>query len=75
MNPILYTQMFWTMSVCVFIWIYKANELKFHIPLKLMGFVYLHLLGCATKPITEFPFLKKDGIWFPKFWVLQLKNG
>lgn len=39
-NPYLSAQMFWTMSICMFIWIYKANELKFHVPLKLMGFVY-----------------------------------
>jgi len=37
------------MSVCIFIWICKGGEMKLHIPLKLMGFVYLALLGCATK--------------------------
>lgn len=65
-NSYLYTQMFWTMFICIFIWICKGGEMKFHVPLKLMGFVYLTLLGCASKPVS-FPFLRKGGIWFQKF--------
>lgn len=68
-NPYLYTQLFWTMSVSVFIWICKGGEMKFHVPLKLMGIVYRTLLGCAANLLVSFSLSRKGAIWFQKFFV------
>lgn len=49
-NTYLYSQMFWTMSVCISSWICKGGKMTFHVTLKLMGFFLLNSLRLCFKP-------------------------
>lgn len=68
-NTYLYSQMFWTMSVCISSWVCKGGEMKFHVPLKSIGFVYWTLLGCASNPVSYSSFSEEGWNLISKVFV------